>query len=122
MLLSFEVATRPQGAVISTLSPSASAAAIGVLPKGFFVKCQLGRLGSLGKKTQIPPRISLLSPPEEDQSFYPCLSLMTGILRPPLTPRPVGWQFPRPPRGPSRGVTPTPALVLRPIYNRTRVW
>jgi hypothetical protein len=120
MLLSFEVATRPQGAAISTLSPSASAAAIGVLPKGFFVKSQLGRLGSLGKKSPDPPRISSLSPPEEDQSLYPCLSLMMGILRPPLTPRPVGWQFPRPPRGPSRAVTPAPAFVLPPIYNRAR--
>jgi hypothetical protein len=54
MLLSFEVATHPQGAAISTLSPSASAAAISVLPKGFFVKSQLGRLGSFGKKPQIP--------------------------------------------------------------------
>src|SRR5215467_3671117 len=80
MLLSFEVATRPQGAVISTLSPSASAAAIGVLPKGFFVKCQLGRLGSLGKKSPDPPAHLVAFPSRRGPVLLPVLEPDDGDL------------------------------------------
>jgi len=91
MLLSFEVATRPQGAAISTLSPSASAAAISVVPKRFLRQIRTREAWLFGKKSPDPARISSLSLPEEDASLQPWLGPLTGVLQPRQSHAQTGW-------------------------------